>query len=570
MKKKSKIILGLGIVLILLVAIFFNGNVLVLRKVDNLLKAQVRNALGDGWTFDYGKSKLKLSAGVLSIDNLYLSQGDASETYWELEVSNIQLHGFQVAEYLSTGRLFIDSLSVDDPLFEGYRFAPKDTAKKQIKPKDDPMGLLYMKAKKIRTSGGNIFFDPQGPMVLKAGLEILLSNVVVDGSSVELVQMEKGKVLIPDIYFQFPDSIYALKVDSVEVLYGDTIFAGFGMHLESNLGKIAYGHHFGWKKARWTIEVPTWYLEAPKDIDTHRVHLSRLWLNDLDASIFKDGRLPFPDMVKKYPQEMLEALKMQLRLDEVNVRDARLIVEELHGERVQPARIELLDLNAQLLGLQNEDRNAPAMVMQGSTKLQGTALVSIQAEYLFGENNPYTFKGSMDPTDLQIMRRFMERSGNISIKSGNLNSLAFDLKGDKDTTFGFVDFHYSKLEVELIDKSTGDEMGSLVNFFTASFGGMFYHKDNPSGKYGYHRGIVGLKNKPYKAFVGHWVDGLLDGLMHSVLRSKTKNEDRAYRKAIKAEQKAEKEELKKSKAESDTSSKGVNLFKKEKKLVPVE
>ncbi len=565
MRRKGKILLGIGIVLVLLVVGLLNSNVLVLRKVDNLLKSQVRNALGDGWTFDYRKSKLKLSSGVLVIDGLYLSKGDDTDTYWELDVSKIQMHGFQVAEYLTTGRLAIDSLTVDDPFFEGYQFAPKDTAKKKIEPKESSKELLFLKVKKIRTSGGNITFDPEGPMVLKAGLEILLSNVLIDGSNQKLVQMESGKVLIPDIYFQFPDSIYAVTVDSVEVLYGDTIFAGFGMHLESNLNKIAYGHHYGWKKARWTMDVPNWYLEAPRDLDTHRVHLSRLWLNDLDASIFKDGRLPFPDMVKKYPQEMLEVLKMKLRMDEVIVRDAKLVIEELHGERVQPARIELLDLNARLLGLQNENLNAPALIMEGSTKLQGQALVALEAAYFYGDNNAYTLKGSMDPADLQIMRRFMEHSGNVSIKSGNLNSLTFDMKGNKDTTYGFVDFHYSNLEVELIKKETGDDMGGLVNFFTTALGGMFYHKDNPSGKYGYHRGVVGVQNKPYKAFVGHWVEGLLDGLLHSVLRSKTKKEDKAYRKEMKEAEK-EKKKAENVGKETDSDKKGLHLFKKNKKL----
>lgn len=557
--------------MVLIIVGLLNSNVLVLRKVDNLLKSQVLNALGEGWTFDYGKSKLKLSAGVLVIDDLYLSRGDEPETYWELNVKKIQMHGFQVAEYLATGRLSIDSLTVDDPYFEGFQVAPKDTTKKKAKPKEDSMELLFLKVEKIRTSGGNITIDPEGPMVLNAGLEILLTNVLVDGSNEDLVQMEEGKVLIPDIYFQFPDSIYAVKIDSVEVLYGDTIFAGFGMHLESNLDKIAYGHHFGWKKARWTIEVPTWYMEAPRDLDTHRIHLSRLWLNDLDASIFKDGRLPFPDMVKKYPQEMLEALNLNLRLDEVIVRDAQLIVEELHGERVQPARIELLDLDARLLGLQNENRNAPALVMAGSTKLQGEALVTVNAEYLYGDNNAYTLKGTMDPADLQIIRRFMEHSGNISIKSGNLNSLAFDLSGDKDTTYGFVDFHYSNLEVELIKKETGDDMGGLVNFFTTALGGMFYHKDNPSGKYGYHRGIVGVQNKPYKAFVGHWIEGLLDGLLHSVLRSKTKKEDKAYRTEMKeAEKERKKAEAEDAGKDQDSEKKGLHLFKKNKELGHVE
>lgn len=570
MKKKKVLFFGAGVLVVLLVLVLLSSSVLVTRKVDDLLKTQVRNALGDGWTFGYEKIKLKVVKGVLMIDELYLSRGENSETYWEFKVSSIKMYGFQVREYLTTGRLAIDSLTVDDPYLEVYSFAPKDTANERPKTKSDSMDLLHLRVQKIRTSGGNVSYDPEGPMQLSAGLEFLMTHVIIDGSNNELVQIDKGSVLIPDLYFQFPDSIYVVRVDSVKVLYGDTLFAGFGMHLESNLGKIAYGHHYGWKKARWSIDVPTWYLEAPRDIDTNKLHLSRLWLNDLDAAVFKDGRLPFSDRVKKYPQEMLEALKLKLRLDEVIVTNGNLVVEELHGERVQPALIELKDLNARLIGLQNENLSEPMMVLEGSTQLQGEAPVSIRAEYFYGNNHPYSLIGKMEPVDLKMIRRFMERSGSISIKTGVLNSLAFDLKGDKDTTFGFVDFHYSNLEVQLIDRNTGDYMGGLINFFTASFGGMFYHKNNPSGKYGYHRGIVRVQNNPYKAFVGHWVEGLLDGLMHSVLRSKTKKEDRAYRKEVKSEENATKEKQKSSEIKSNSSSTGLNLFKKKMKLVPDE
>ena len=539
--KRKWLFLVLGIVVLLVGGFFLSGNLLVLRQVNELLKSQVRNQLGDGWTFDYDKGKLNLKRGELMLYDIELTRGDEDKEYWTLNVESIKLYGFSSTKFLSSGSLRLDSLAIDRPIFEGYALPPKDPASKPAPPpaEDGGIGGLKLQVKKIRTSNGSMTFNPEGPTEFSAGLDFLMTDLAINGIATEGIDMSKGQLILPDVYFQFPDSIYVVHIDSVEVLWGDTLFAGHGLHMESNLGKIAYGHHFGWKKARWDIQVPNWFMTRPEAVDSGLIHLSEFYLNEPYAEIFKDGRLPFPDDVKKYPQELVGAIPMDFHLNKAVVKNGHMVIEELHGERNEAARIELNNMNAVLKGLQNQDRREPALVMDGSIMLQGKAYTEVRAEYLYGANHPYTLKGTMEPTDLQIMREFLEHSGNLSVKSGQVNSLAFDLQGTKDTTFGDVDFRYSNLEVALVDKQTGEEKSGMINFFTNAFGGLVYHKNNPSDKFGLHIGEAGVVNKPYKAFVGHWIDGLLDGLIHSVLRTKTHKQDRTYRKKVKEDQKEE-------------------------------
>ena len=279
-------------------------------------------------------------------------------------------------------------------------------------------------------------------------------------------------------------------------------------------------------------------MTPPDMVDTGLVQLTNLYLNQPYAEIFKDGRLPFPDQVKTYPQDLLSSISIDLGFERIEVNGGVLVIEELQGERKIAARVELTELNASVTNVQNWDKEAPAFVMAGSTMLQGSTLAEILAEYSYGYRNPFTLTGRMDSTDLSITKKFLEHSGNLSVKSGQVDGLTFNLRGNQNTTFGNVDFRYSNLEVELVDKQTGEGKGELVNFFTGAFGGLVYHKDNPSKKYGLHLGQVGVANKPYKAFIGHWMEGLLDGLVNSVLRTKTLKRDREYRKKVR-EQKRE-------------------------------
>ena len=566
--KRKWLLIVLGIIVVLVGGFFLSGNLLVLRQVNEMLKSQVRNQLGDGWTFDYDKSKLNLQRGELMLYDIELTRGDEDKEYWTLDVESIKLYGFSSTEFLSSGSLRLDSLAIDRPIFEGYALAPKDTGLKPAPPstEDGGIGGLKLQVKKIRTSNGSMIFNPEGPTEFSAGLDFLMTDLEINGKATEAVDMSKGQLILPDVYFQFPDSIYVVHIDSVEVLWGDTLFAGYGLHMESNLGKVAYGHHFGWKKARWDIQVPDWFMTRPEAVDSGLIHLSEFYLNEPYAEIFKDGRLPFPDDVKKYPQELIEAIPIDFRLDKAVVKNGHMVIEELHGERTIAARIELNKMNASLKGLQNVNRNAPALVMEGSILLQGRAFTEVRAEYLFGSDQPYTLSGTMQPTDLQIMKSFLEHSGNLSVKSGQVNSLAFDLRGNKDTTYGDVDFRYSNLEVALVDKETGADKGGLVNFFTDAFGGLVYHKNNPSDKFGLHIGQAAVTNKPYKAFIGHWIEGLLDGLIHSVLRTKTHKQDRAYRKKVKEEQKMERQVEKEAAQSSldEPEEKKHGLFKKKK------
>lgn len=547
--KRRWLYIGLGVVAVLIVGFIFSGNILVLRQVNDMLKTQVRNQLGDGWEFEYDHSRLNLRKGQLKLFDIQLTRADEEKKYWSLHVKSVQLHGFKSAEFLSSGSLRLDSLVIDHPVFEGYAIAPKDSSKPKHPAQsesDKKMGGLNLQAGELRTRGGSLHWNPDGPTEFSAGLEFLMADLSIDGSATELVNMSKGKLKLPDVYFQFPDSVYVLTVDSVEVLWGDTLFAGYGMHMRSNLGKIAYGHHFGHKKARWDVTVPQWFMTPPSTIDTGLLQLSTLYLEQPYAEIFKDGRLPFPDQRKKYPQDLLGAIPIGFGMDRVEVNDGVLVIEELHGERKIAARIELTDLNASVIDLQNVDRNEPALILTGSTMLQGQTLTELTATYSYGYNNPYTLSGRMDPTHLNIMKSFLEHSGNLSVTSGTVNKLSFDLRGNQDTTYGQVDFRYSELAVELVDKQTGASKGELVNFFTGAFGGLVYHKDNPSKKYGLHIGKVGVTNKPYKAFIGHWMEGLLDGLINSVLRTKTMKRDRDYRK----KQREEERERKKAEKES--------------------
>lgn len=541
--KRKWLIIGFVVLIALALVFVFSGNILVLRQVNDMLKTQVRNQLGEGWEFDYDGSRLNLRRGELKLFDIELIRQDEQTSYWSLHVKSIRLHGFKSAEFLSSGSLRLDSLLIDNPVFEGYAWAPMDSTKEKRKVAaagDGRLSGLNLQAEELRTRGGKLKWDPAGAMKFSSELKFVMKDLSVDGSTSELVTMSRGELTLPEVYFQFPDSMYVMTVDSIEVMWGDTLFAGHGLHLKANLDRIAYGHHYGFKKARWDVEVPEWYMTPPDMVDTGLVQLSTLYLNRPYAEIFKDGRLPFPDHVKKYPQQLLEAIPIDFGMDRVEVNDGVLVIEELHGERKIAARIELTELNAAITDLQNSNQDDPAFVMAGSAMLQGSTLAEVRAEYSYGYRNPYTLTGRMDPTHLSIMKKFLEHSGNLSIKSGQVDNLSFDLRGNQDTTFGAVDFRYSNLEVELVDKATGESKGELVNFFTGAFGGLVYHKDNPSAKYGLHLGKVGVANKPYKAFIGHWMEGLLDGLINSVLRTKTQKRDRAYRKQVREKRKEEK------------------------------
>jgi len=253
--KRKRLKIGIAVI----AGFVLSGNLLVLRQVNDMLKTQVRNQLGDGWEFEYERSRLNLRRGELKLYDIQLTRQGQQKKYWSLHVKSIRLHGFKSAEFLSSGSLRLDSLVIYKPVFEGYALPPKDSSKTAV-PKegssDGELTGLDLRAKELRTLDGSLWWDPDGPMEFSAGLKFVMKDLAVDGSATELVEMSRWVLTLPDVYFQFPDSMYVVMVDSVEVLWGDTLFAGHGLHLKANLGRIAYGHHYGWKKARWDVSVP--------------------------------------------------------------------------------------------------------------------------------------------------------------------------------------------------------------------------------------------------------------------------------------------------------------------------
>lgn len=497
---------------LLLLALLGMG-IFIEQRLDDLLRSRISEQLGDEFSFDFRESKLNFLNNDLRILDLSLSRSNGDSLRWIFTVDQVKLTGFRPVAFVQNRLLAADSISLKSPDLEVFQIDLKPNQRSARAQVDSALSINFA-IKYIRIAKAHLNYDPAGPERLESELEVDLVGIFFQGNILAMTDsLDDLKVSLPNIKYVTADSIYTIKARMLQVSGLDSLVFIDSFSVKNNVGLTEFSRFMNWRKALFDIEVPQISMSLPQPFQDTGWSVTRVRMEGPKIQIMKDLRFPLPDRKTELPQEQLKSLALKFKIDSLNLIDAAVEIQSrVSGSSTSDLVISNIDGSA--TNLQNFDLSKPAYKLVADGKLMRQADLHADITYLYGAVNPFYLNGSVQDIKLAVLDSYLRRQIGVTVASGKLDGIKFDMKGDHNGISGEVEFRYHDLRIHLVDKDT-DKEKVVLNILSDSAGDFLFYRENPYrdklrvGKFYVERDVR-------KGFISQWVEGLIQGIANTV------------------------------------------------------
>lgn len=259
------------------------------------------------------------------------------------------------------------------------------------------------------------------------------------------------------------------------------------------------------------------------------VKADKLSIAGWELVIFRDKRKP--EDMKRRPKKIFELVRdlpLLLAIKEVEISDGFVSYEERpETEAPRSGRIFFDGINASITGLTNaaEDlKENDEMILNAKGRLMGKGPIDLKISYFLQDSTgKFLMDGSMGSIDLVALNEIVEPATKVSLKSGRVNSLFFDITANGVEGTGEVIVKYEDLEIEILDKDFGHDQNIFQRIASFLANKIIIKSENPDKNGELKKGEVYYLRDQHKFIFKFWWELLLSGLK-STLTGDTEEE----------------------------------------------
>lgn len=188
----------------------------------------------------------------------------------------------------------------------------------------------------------------------------------------------------------------------------------------------------------------------------HKLYASSLSLTNgkLDVVLNPRRRDTTIDKTESIPQIALKKLKMDMRIDTIQVKKIGVYYTEYNAKTGQPGMLNFNNVSGRFLNITNnktalQKNNIATAQIQAYFMNQG----KLDAQFGFNltdENAAFTFKGTLGAMDLKKVNPITMPLALIKISSGTVKKLDFDMHADKKIAKGTLTLLYNDLKISVL------------------------------------------------------------------------------------------------------------------------
>ncbi len=531
------VVFGLAVILKIALTGFLNDS----------LKDSVREQLGPDFNFNYEDLSLSLMAEHILLKDFKMGRHAETGSVWQLEVDKVEIKTFGIWDFIQNGDISIGTIEIIDPKvdFKKGSSLVLDTSR------------TYSTAPEIRLrlgefviKSGHVNAELEGALRINARLNLEIGGIDFRGNLPDMVEeLGYGKLNLRDLTCTLPDSAYQLSAHNLTVNHAGEFIEIDSLKLRPLLSLAEFEQKHGWRKGMITLDFPSVLVSQPKNFGDSLYWIDKVEVDGFNARIQKDDRMPLPDRVTALPQELLSRFKDILHIGVIEARNGDFKLNITH-EYGRISHIDLVNIQAQIIGLQNTNMEEPAFTLLASAVLMNETKLEIETAYMYGEHDPFTISGKLQSGNLSLLKDFLAKAAGLEVDQGDMHELSFNMAGNTYGIGGTLQFTYENLVLHAIDKDTRKDK-TFMNAVSDIAGHLVYWKDNP-GKERFRNAKFYAERDVRKAFISQWIDGIMKGILVSVSKldldklhnikeiHSIKKEQRVHEKALKKEQKEEK------------------------------
>lgn len=268
-------------------------------------------------------------------------------------------------------------------------------------------------------------------------------------------------------------------------------------------------------------------IEVQKMMVENKLRIGKVSVEDLASNVFRDKNSPpDPHHFPPLPQLLLRNGELNIKIDTVSIKNALIEYEQLSKKTQKTGKVFFEKMDAEIHNITNDSssyQNNSRATLKASTRFMGVGRLDVSVIFnLPDPNGDHWITGTFGKFDLTLMNKVFEPLTAVSIRSGILDQLNFNLRLNNDVSDGEVTFLYNNLKIDKLNKdnlSDRDFDNSVKSLLANTF---LIKKSNPSGRRDPRMGIIHLKRAKDRAIFDFWLKSVLDGIKSTVLTNEEK------------------------------------------------
>lgn len=334
---------------------------------------------------------------------------------------------------------------------------------------------------------------------------------------------------IVGIQYTFQNKENQLRLDTLYLNTTKRFIRTTGLQLIPQLPQSDYAElsqtHSDWTKIQtsttiWSgIDFTAFMKERSIVIDT-------ITIQHAEINSYKNRQIAQPQREKQLLNQTLRHLPIALDIRCLQFGPLDVVYQELTPEGVQPGKLTVTNLTGECLGLSNRPaQNQSFLTIRSTGKLMGLANLQTTINFsLQDTSEQFTVNGQLGSLAMNQLNRLTEPLANLSIQNGRIDTLIFNITGNKHSSAVDLKLLYNGLEIELIKDHDGQIRQRRL--LSEAINDWILYSSNP--QYGTTRiGTGTALRDPYKSQFNYLWKSLWPGLKSMLI--KHRDRDKTHR-----------------------------------------
>lgn len=334
---------------------------------------------------------------------------------------------------------------------------------------------------------------------------------------------------IVGIQYTFQNKENQLRLDTLYLNTTKRFIRTTGLQLIPQLPQSDYAElsqtHSDWTKIQtsttiWSgIDFTAFMKERSIVIDT-------ITIQHAEINSYKNRQIAQPQREKQLLNQTLRHLPIALDIRCLQFGPLDVVYQELTPEGVQPGKLTVTNLTGECLGLSNRPaQNQSFLTIRSTGKLMGLANLQTTINFsLQDTSEQFTVNGQLGSLAMNQLNTLTEPLANLSIQNGRIDTLIFNITGNKHSSAVDLKLLYNGLEIELIKDHDGQIRQRRL--LSEAINDWILYSSNP--QYGRTRiGTGSTDRDPYKSQFNYLWKSLWPGLKSMLI--KHRDRDKTHR-----------------------------------------
>lgn len=445
-KNSGKFFLISGLVLVLVVGVFFLGRYIIYTKIKSAIVEELDNLSSQGVTVSY--DHIDVHPWTAKIEffqlNVVVRKG-GQPTGLDATIPYVLIKGIQIIPFLKDNTLALREVTAEQAAVTyvkgGFIFNGENTKR--------DIDLSRILVDRINLPGIDLYINQNAGDTLAHLLSDVSMRDIELQKQLDSLAWKHGEIEVNKFALRIVKSNYAVSAKRALVSIHDRNIALDSFRIQPTLSKSEYMAAEGKQTTYIAGLVPQLRL-AQINWFTYPVPGVHIGIADVELQLdmFRDKRYPFQQIDKReLPVHFLQKLPVRLVVDSVRVTNSLVKYEEFPESGDSTGTVYFENLRAIILDVHNNPNRRQSSQMFATADFMGTGLLNASFTFPYDTLLPYRVSGTLENMELASLNNMLGSAARVKAESGKLRNLKFDFSYNDTNSNGNLTLAYEDLRI---------------------------------------------------------------------------------------------------------------------------